>query len=293
MQVVTRELTIGSRNDHIKITPIGDVHIGGKDCDKKLLDACIEKISSDENHYWIGMGDFGEFINFRDKRFDPSELDEEIRTEDLCRLPRVQSEMIARRLAKIKSKCLGLLCGNHEETIRLRHEQDIHWNLCHAVYDPENDWGIQSANGYDLGYSAIIRLRINRLQTSRSVAIYCHHGAGGGRKTGGKVNRLEDIAITFPDCGIYLMGHVHDKAAWIKPSLHIADRTDTLIEKFRAFGITGTFKKTYQQYGRGYGEKVMYPATALGVISFTIHPFPNDDGPMVIDAFNSTSGLPA
>jgi len=29
------------------------------------------------------------------------------------------------------------------------------------------------------------------------------------------------------------------------------------------------------------------------VISFVLRPFPSDDGPMQIDAFNSTSGLPA
>lgn len=293
MEVVTREIDVDSRLDSIKITPIGDVHIGGKDCDKKLLDDCIDKIARDENHYWIGMGDFGEFINFRDKRFDSHELDPEIQAQDLCDLPKIQSDMIARRLLKIKDKCLGLLCGNHEETIRLRHEQDIHSNLCSAMYERDNKWGIQSPLGYDLGYSAIIRLRINRAGRSRTFPIYVHHGAGGGRKTGGKINRLEDVANTFPFCGMYLMGHVHDRAAWVKPSLDIADRADKIVERFRAFGITGTFKKTYQQNAKGYGEKCMYPATALGVISFIIHPFPSGDGPVQVDAFNSTSGLPA
>lgn len=293
MQVVTREITVNSRSDVVKITPIGDVHIGGRDCNKALLDKCIDRIAEDDNHYWIGMGDFGEFINYRDKRFDPAELDPEISCADLANLPRVQSDMIARRLFKIRKKCLGLLHGNHEETIRLRHEQDIHWNLLHSVYEPDNAFGIQSPNGYDLGYSAIMRVRFKRADTSRVLYIYLHHGAGGGRKTGGKINRLEDAAVSFPDCQMYLMGHVHDKAAWVKPALHIADRSDTLVEKFRAFGITGTFKKTYEQGSRGYGEKVMYPATALGVISFVLHPFPSDDGPMQIDAFNSTSGLPA
>ena len=186
-----------------------------------------------------------------------------------------------------------LLSGNHEETIRLRHEQDIHWNLLHAVYEPDNAFGIQSPNGYDLGYSCIIRLRIKRAATSRVLYIYAHHGAGGGRKTGGKVNRLEDIALTFPSCDMYLMGHVHERHAWLRPALHVNDRTDRISQRFRAFGITGTFKKTYELDGMGYGEKAMFPATALGCVSFVVHPFPGDEGPIQIDAFNSTSGLPA
>jgi hypothetical protein len=128
--------------------------------------------------------------------------------------------------------------------------------------------------------------------SSKQMFIYAHHGFGGGRKSGGKVNRLEDAAISFPDCQIYLMGHVHDKAAWIKPALHVAEQTDKVIQKFRAFGITGTFKKTYQQDAMGYGEKMMYPSTALGVISFSIRPF-SDSGQIEIGAFNSTTGLPA
>ena len=86
------------------------------------------------------------------------------------------------------------------------------------------------------------------------------------------------------------MGHVHDKAAWVKPALHIAAKSDRIVQSWRAFGITGTFKKTYQQDGMGYGEKLMLPATALGVITFTLAA--GGDGPIEITAHNSTSGLP-
>lgn len=297
MKVVTRHIHVDSRKDEIKITPIGDVHIGGRDCDKKLLEQCVEKIASEDNHYWLGMGDFGEFINYRDKRFDPSELDDELKIKDLADLAKCQSDMIARRLLPIKDKCLGLLSGNHEETIRLRHDQDIHWNLCNAMYSPENKWGMQSANALDLGYSSIIRVRIFRSSKEAGgngggnpLFIYAHHGSGGGRKSGSKINRLEDAALTFPYCHIYVMGHVHDRAAWLKPALHIAERSDTIIQKWRAFGITGTFKKTYQQDAMGYGEKLMLPATALGVITFSVT---YEGDRLAIAAHNATSGLPA
>jgi hypothetical protein len=172
------------------------------------------------------------------------------------------------------------------------------------MYHADNTLGIVSPADLNLGYSAFVRLRFSRNTSTdnrtgkpsngwRQFVIYAHHGAGGGRKKGAKVNRMTDHTTTFPLCDMYLMGHVHDRIAWVDPLLDISPRSDKIIERWRAFGITGTFKRTYQQGGMGYGEKQMYPATALGVISFTVLPFPHDDGPMQITAHNSTTGLPA
>lgn len=303
MKVVTRHIKLEGRADTPKITPLGDVHYGGRDCDMKLLKQCVAKIAGDKSHYWIGMGDLGEFINMKDKRFDADEIEPSLLPR-IGKLAQAQSEDIIEILSPIKDRCLGLLCGNHEETIRLRYEHDIHSHTCAGLYDHESKMGIVSPSDLDLGYSAFIRLKFGRTESLDSRAgkkvqrwkqfvIYAHHGAGGGRKKGSKVNRLEDITGTFADCDLYVMGHVHDKMTWVTPSLHIAERDDVIRERWRAFGITGTFKRTYQQDGRGYGEKMMYPATALGVISFIVTPFPSDEKGTRIDTHNSTSGLPA
>lgn len=303
MKVVTRHITLDGRTDTPKITPIGDIHYGGRDCDVKLLKQVVEKIASEKSHYWIGMGDMGEFINMKDKRFDADEIAPELLPK-IGKLAQAQGENIVEILAPIKDRCLGLLCGNHEETVRLRYEHDIHSHTCAGLYHADNTLGIVSPEDMDLGYSAFVRVKFGmgeswdaragkNVQRWKQFVIYAHHGAGGGRKTGSKVNRLEDHTVSFPDCDMYVMGHVHDKVAWVKPSLAVAAREDKIIDRHRAFGITGTFKRTYQLGGMGYGEKQMYPATALGVISFTVTPFPSDGGSTQITAHNSTTGLPA
>lgn len=50
----------------------------------------------------------------------------------------------------------------------------------------------------------------NAIQHKRKIAytIYATHGAGGGRKEGGKINRLADLA-QIVDADVYICGHTH------------------------------------------------------------------------------------
>ena len=177
--------------------------------------------------------------------------------------------------------------GNHEAMLELRQGIDSYYPLCDMMQ--YSTWELA------LGYSAIIKVRfINETDEgnrsgSHSLKIYVHHGAGGGRKKGAKVNRVQDLAMSFPDCQIYCMGHVHDRIAFIDAALDSKEQKDELKDRPRAFGVTGTYKKTYLQGGRGYGERAQYPPTSLGCITFTIdlHQRNYDIG-----CYTSTSGLP-
>ena len=285
MEVRTREIVHPSRSDIFKITPLGCIHYGGSDCAVDLLKACVRKIAQEPNHFWIGMGDYAECIGPPDKRFDARDLDPATRLAELHDLSNSQLRKLAAILDPIRSRCLGLLSGNHEETMALRYFADVHGRFCELM---SNDFG-----PLDLTYSAILRLRFCRCRKNGAipVRIWAHHGAGGGRKSGAIINRIEDMPLHFPRCHIYIMGHVHRRDAGIRMALDIPDKSDTLIEVPRAWGITGTFKRTYQQGGRGYGEKGQMQPTSLGVITFLIRPAANDLAP-VITAYSSTDGLP-
>jgi len=292
MQIVTRTIKHTSRSDVFKITPLSCIHWGGRDCHKSLLRACIRRIAEDENHYWILMGDAIEAINPTDKRSDLAELDPSTTLEQLQDLAYSQIKGIAGELDPIRGKCLGILTGNHEEKLRIRYFADAHARLCELL---QNDFG-----DLNLDYSAFIRWKFVRgarnSATSRDVIIWAHHGAGGGRKTGGVVNRLEDMPLYFPDADIYIMAHVHRRIAFIQDAVSIGRRADKLVEIHRALGCTGTFKKTYEQGCRGYGEKAQLQPSPLGVVSFIIKPASdNENNPrgITIDTHSSTSGLPA
>jgi len=58
MRVITHSITYPSRSDIIRITPIGDIHLGNALCDEKLLAETVARIKADPLHYWGGMGDY-------------------------------------------------------------------------------------------------------------------------------------------------------------------------------------------------------------------------------------------
>lgn len=287
MEVATRKIQIDSRSDTVKLTFIGDVHLGGRDCDVKLLRRCIKKIKDDKDHYWFGMGDYAEFINMTDKRFDPAELEEGTRADVLNKLMARQADRVVAELEPIKDTCLGLLEGNHEKKLELRSGVDPYENICRDLRH-KVEWDLR------LGYCAIVKIRIERKGSTgtQKIKVCMHHGRGGGRRTGGSVNSTEDMARIFPFCNIYVRGHDHRRYAIVESVVDVADSKDKLIDLHRAYGDSGTFKKTFQQGSTGYGEMAMFPPTSLGVISFSLN-LNSMTEQFDIAPHCSTSGLPA
>ena len=69
--VLHRVIEYTSRGDVYRIVPLGDIHLGNAACDEALLQKTIEYIARTDRMYWIGMGDYSEFINIHDPRWDP------------------------------------------------------------------------------------------------------------------------------------------------------------------------------------------------------------------------------
>lgn len=291
MEVVTREITHTSRSDVFKITPIGDMHAGARDCDEDKLRRVVEKIAADKNHFWIGMGDYIEGINYSDKRFDPKDVKANFTIADLSDLANIQARGVSDLLAPIRDRCLGMLRGNHDDALYRHYQTDIAGQLIKNC--ATDRWGIGAK--LDCGYCAGIRLRFTRAargsKSTRVVQIFAHHGYGAGRTPGGKVNKIHAFARDFPGMDMYLMGHVHDRYVGVEAPLYMKVENDALTDKPQAFGITGTFKKTYEVGHSGYTERKAYPPTALGVICFAVVPWYADDK-IDIGCWTSFSGMP-
>jgi hypothetical protein len=97
-------------------------------------------------------------------------------------------------------------------------------------------------------------------------SFYCRHGMGaGGRKSGGKLNRVMEMSDTV-DCDVYIMSHVHDPM--MKPSMVF--KTDiqnmTIYPAKRDYIITNAF----QQFG-GYGQKLGFNPASNEVSYITLN----------------------
>ena len=107
----------------------------------------------------------------------------------------------------IKDKILCVLHGNHENRVYKSDGIDMTQVMCNQL-------------GIGERYSATTALLFIRLgldnrhgndkshHRQQAYTIYVTHGAGGGRKEGGKINRLADLA-NITDADVYICAHTH------------------------------------------------------------------------------------
>ena len=229
----------------IEIHPLADLHIGDMSCDFKAILDELEYIKNTENCYCVLDGDL------MDTAIASSIGDTYASTHN----PMEQLQECVNLFAPIKDKILAVVGGNHENRIYKTDGLDITELMCHQL-------GI--ADRYS-PTTALVFIRFGDDKKHRKVCytMYMTHGAGGGRKEGGKINRLADLA-NIVDADIYLMAHVHQPAAFrnsfyrANPENSSATRTEHLFVNTAA----------WLKYG-GYGDKQGYkPASTINPVIY-------------------------
>ncbi len=248
-----------------KIIPLGDIHEGNAGCAVDKLKHYVSMIKDSENTFWIGIGDYIDAINYSDPRFDIKTVASKyVGKGDIDKLVQMQIDTIAEIFDPIKDKCLGLHRGNHEEAIRRHYHYDVLYEL----------W--KKLKVKQLEDVAITRLAFKNKRANWTSAfdIFSTHGFGGGRKMGGKINKLEDIMLSF-ESDIYLMGHLHTKSI-INKNIPYVDKGGNLMAKKKVGAITGSFLKGYVLGASSYVEKALYPASDMGTVEISVNPMSHD-----------------
>jgi len=252
-------------NDVINIVPIFDTHILHPTFDKETYTQVVSFIRRTPNTYWFGGGDYGEYINFKDKRFDPTHCYPDLKVRDLGDIVKKEIEVFEQMTAPILNprKCLGLGTGNHDNKLNKDGFGHIAQNLC-----DKHDLRY-------LGYSGFIKLLFRKFRSStfRKFEIFYHHGWSAPRTPGGRVNNLDKM-VKSHDCDLSVTGHAHSK--------------ESLIVDYQTFGgpkkkvglLCGAFKKgvdwdveTWEE-SRGYDQNKYN----LGTWLIQLRPFPADGG---------------
>ena len=238
----------------------GDLHLGTIHCAENDIKRKVEEIRDNPNAMWIGMGDMAECITPRDKRWDPSALaiPKWVEQDDIARS---QSKKVVSTLAPIRDKCVGLLYGNHEDSIRRYNHDNIHKWICDDLEVP------------NLGYSAFVHFIFRRKKSAEAHMVKgaFTHGTGGARTEGGKINYLTRFMRDF-DANIYGYAHTHNIQLH---SPEILGTSDNLLirAKGKVGALTGCWFKTYTQgIIASYGEMKVYSPTRIGCPVFIITP---------------------
>jgi len=269
-----------SRSDEFKVWNLSDLHLLSSSCAEKELRRDIKMIADDPQSYWFGGGDYVDYIGYDDgKRFDTDCVAASLSIRDLGVLGKHSVETVRDWLAPIKSKCLGLLLGNHEKQYQKRHQQEyLHAWLC-------TELGVAN-----LGYSAFVDVVFVRESKAKKTGLvldaaaiernncnassfrfFLHHGAGYAQTPGGKLNRLIQFMNAF-EADIYMVGHVHDKTGRAHPVLSADQYCAKLTQRLRVGVISGSYLKTYQQGVTSYGEQRGYAPTQIGASWISITP---------------------
>lgn len=180
--------------ERLELHILADLHIGDPHCDIKHIRRRIESIEYNKNAYVILNGDL---INNATCQSVSDTYSEQMSPMD-------QLNMVVDLLSPIKDRILCAVSGNHENRTYKSDGVDL-TRLIMREFGLEDRYSMESM---------VIFLRFGEQTRNKSknrqqlYSIYTTHGAGGGKKAGGKINSLMDLA-GIVDVDIYIHSHTH------------------------------------------------------------------------------------
>lgn len=220
--------------EQIEVHPLADLHIGDACCDFKQIMERIEHIKNTPNAYCILDGDL------LDTAIASSVGD----TYGANLQPMEQLKQCVKIFEPIKDKILAVLPGNHENRVYKSDGLDLTAIMCGQLGIPDK-------------YSSTTALLFIRFGKSKlhshgrpqRYTAYVTHGSGGGRREGGKVNRLADLA-SIVDADIYIHAHTHLPLIFKESFFRVCESNSSVSMVDKLFVNTAASLN----YG-GYGDK--------------------------------------
>ena len=226
----------------LQILPLADLHIGDIHSNGDKINEWLDYIRTTENCYCILNGDLCDTATRQSigdvyqQTYNPME----------------QLNQAVKLFGPIKDKILAVTAGNHEARIYKTDGIDTTQLICSQL---------QIADRY-APESALLFIQFGKQCSHRKYqpmlyTVYCVHGSGGGRKEGGKINRLVDLSSII-DADIYLHSHSHLPAIVRNAYYRVDTRHCTTYKTDRLYINTSSSL----DYG-GYGEAQSYTPNSL------------------------------
>jgi len=266
LEVIERTFHYSSRSDEFRFYPIGDMHFGAVESCEGEVFRKVQQILSEPKSFIIGHGDYADCITKNDPRFDMRNVADWVERDNIVESQRARVRGLFSQAAKEK-RLLGLLTGNHEEEIHLRHDNDITRNLCRDLDVPYG------------GYQCYLVLRFIRLDSDIQVFIWhAWHGAGSAQTEGARLMRLMRL-VSDIEADIYSMGHIHGAISTYTPDrLYFNVRSGRIESRKVIATLSGSWLRGFMQASKDvpinpyYGEKKGYKPARIGCPVIKIKP---------------------
>jgi hypothetical protein len=241
--------------EQIEIDPMGDLHIGDGCCDYKSIRERIERIKETPNLYCTLGGDL------MDTAIASSIGD----TYGANLQPKEQLSQCCKIFEPIKDKILAVLPGNHENRVYKSDGIDMTEIMCAQLgildrYTPT---------------TALLFVRFGKEAHGHHgrpqlYTIYATHGSGGGRREGGKINRVADLA-SIVDADIYIHHHLHLPLVFKEGYFRVCSSNSSVAMVDKLFVCSGASL----DYG-GYGDAAGFKPASKRSPSIYLHGLRHD-----------------
>ncbi len=194
-----------------------DLHVGMLGTRHDLIEKAVKAIEDDPRALWIGGGDYGDFINHRDKRFEPNLVSDWV-LHNLDNVAKIQVDYVYDSYFKrIADKCLMMMEGNHEwDTTRYNPNYNPYNDLrlrvgqAAGMTDEANDLAVGAGGFLTIMFSRRHKGKRRKNMQTWQFNTYHHHGHGNaGVAQGGYSLKLERMLDRRPTASLITMGHLH------------------------------------------------------------------------------------
>ena len=257
MKLLDYTINIKNPSDVVTLIPAGCIHADDPGFRPALFKACIQRVQSDPNAYFIGMGDYQNFLRSTARKHLQSYVADENSFDDLDPLIKNRAESFYKEWLKpIEKKIIGLAEGNH------------YYKSSKGITDTQ--WLCEFADCEYLDKPAFLRLKIAyRGKAMKIFKVLIHHGdwSGGHARIGGDFNAMENKGLLgFAGFDLFLFGHTHRKGGFKVPVMDMNTTGElNLVERPKMFVRTGCFMAGYDPKCSGtYAQKKLLAPTDLG-----------------------------
>ena len=233
----------------LEILPVADYHWADPNSDHDKILADIKYIKDHPSAYCVLNGDL------MDCAIASSIGD----TYGATLSPMDELKVCMELFAPIADKILCVVPGNHEARHYRTNGIDLTELMCRQL-------GIEDRFSPT---TAILFVRFGRLNSEKDghhrkacYTVYVSHGNGGGRKEGGKIQRLVDLS-TIVDADVYICGHAHLPAT-LKDGFARPCVANSSVTYCTRLYVNTSAKLNYGGYGDTQGFKV--PCTDTPII---------------------------
>lgn len=210
------------RFDHdVTLVNLGDVHRGDNACDVEAFRRQIKRIKEDDSVFWVSTGDL---LNCGTKDSKSGPYGSMVIDDEL--------EALRRDLDPIIDKCLGIVESNHHKRVA----RSVGMNLDKLI---SREFGVRY-----LGNVGALKITCKK----NSYFIAMHHGVGGGRTMGAKVNGVGRLEEVLPGFDLYLEGHTHTHVAYPDVVNYLDRKRNKITEMVAWFSVTGHYLKFFDSY---------------------------------------------